>query len=162
MNELMAHLAHVEVSPEVLRRDPLGQTWLPESMRQRVATDPAAREAVRRFAACELELYDEADAGPDPFFTARVMESLPPAPSAVPPLQRALVLALFHGLGAVAAYATAWIVAPDELLSWVDQAHVWVDQGWVAAGPWTMLAAVLAAGLGFFALARPRAHTPAP
>lgn len=145
----------------VLRRDPLGHTWLPRPLRDMVEADDECRAELRRFVEVELELFDEADAGPDPFFTARVLQSLPPPTEAVPPWRRAAILVTFQTLGIVAAYATAWIAAPAELMGLVDEAHLWVDEGWLISGPWAMAALALVGLVGFVALAAPRPHTPA-
>ncbi len=158
---LREHLLDLDVSAAVLRRDPSGRTWLPADLRNLVEADGECKSILRQFIAVELELFDEADVGSDPFFTARVLQSLPPATEVVRPWRRTAILAVFHGLGVAAAYATAWVIAPAQLVGWVDQAHLWVDQGWVSTGPWTMVAVTFAALVALLvALAAPRPDTP--
>ena len=98
----------------------------------------------------------------DPFFTARVLRSLPPSlPVTTRSLwRRILVVACFHGLAGLCAYASVWMLAPGELLQWADQAHRWAERaGGGAAGSWVWVsAAAFAAGIALFV---PRAHTPA-
>ena len=75
MSDVHERLAELEVPVAVLRRDPSGRSWLGAS-----ADDPAAAPAIARFVEGERALFDDADVGADPLFTARVLAALPERP----------------------------------------------------------------------------------
>ncbi len=150
--ELRAFLAAAEVEPGELARDPLGRTWLPPGLADRVQADPGARADLARFVAAERALFAGAHVDPDPFFVRRVISCLPPAPPPSP-AARIGVLALFHALG--------------DVDGWFDAAHGALDQTLAAPGalwpaqigPLALALTVLAAGLGLLATRARAAHT---
>lgn len=151
-------LAQLELSPEVLRRDPSGEHWLPSEARRLVEANTDCQRALDDFVAEELELWSAFDKplapGPDPFFTARVVDSLPEPPSGtrLTPRRRALLLGLFHAVAGVLAYAVLTMV-PESTARWAEQAHTWLSWGstidtnlWLVGS--AVVSVVLVAGLG--------------
>jgi hypothetical protein len=99
MSELREQLVELDVPAAVLRRDPRGHTWLGAS-----ADDPAARPEIARFVEGERALFDEADVGADPLFTARVLAALPERPVGAGLSTRGRLVALAGGYLAAAVF----------------------------------------------------------
>ena len=95
----------------------------------------------------------------DPFFTARVVESLPPPlpGTALTPFRRALILAGFNVLAAVTAYVVLWLWAPESVISWLERLAGWIDSDMDAAAIWVFALGVVLLGV---ASLLPRAHRP--
>jgi hypothetical protein len=159
LDTLRSALLELDVDPRVLRAHPNGDGWLSPELRALVESRPACREELRTFVRSELELFDSAREGADPFFTARVVESLPPPlpGTALTPFRRALILAGFNVLAAVTAYVVLWLWAPESLISWLDSLAGWIDGGLDAAAIWVLALGVVLLGL---ASLLPRAHRP--
>jgi len=164
VERLESILVELELSPDVLRRDPAGDTWLPEAARSLVRAHPACREALDEFVAGELHLWtassDQVVLPPDPFFTARVVGALPGPRSGtrLSPRRRALVLGLFHVLAIVCAYAVVTMV-PESTARWAEQAHSMLAWGSDSGGLW--LAATAVGGAMLLAFVVGRTRTPA-
>ncbi len=130
-------LAEVDVDAATLRRDPKGRTWLPAAAQAWVRDDPECAAMLSDFVAGERELFGQADVGPDPFFTARVLDALPPPLrfTGLTPRGRAAVLAVFHVIAGAVAYGIfVWLTAspagstastgvPDYAAAVADRAH---------------------------------------
>lgn len=127
------YLAELEVDAALLRRDPVGRTWLPRELFEIVQTDSHARVALRDFVHGELELFAAARAGADPFFTARVVARLP-ASERGRSERRTWILATCHALAVGVGYllvrpaltAQGLSVALESVHGWLDRA---VDTG---------------------------------
>lgn len=132
-----AILAELEVTPSQLRRDPTGRTWLSAEGMRLASEDPQCTAMLREFVEGELSflgaLHEHEDehefvAAPapasDPFFTARVVQSLPQAwaPNRLSPRRRLVVLGLFHLIAGVLALMVLLMV-PESTARWADQAH---------------------------------------
>lgn len=163
--DLRAFLSRAEIDPARLARDPAGRTWLPAELAALAQSEPAAGQDLARFVAAERAMFAEAELAPDPYFVRRVVSRLPcAAPS---PAARIGVLALFHALGAVAVYLTAWIVAPADVDGWFDAAHGALDQTLAAPGalwpaqlgPLAVTLTLVAAAFGLLATRLRAAHT---
>jgi hypothetical protein len=159
LDRLRSALLELDVDPQVLRADPNGEGWLSPELRAMVESHKACREELRGFVRSELELYDSAREDCDPFFTARVVESLPPPlpGTALTPFWRALILAAFNVLAAVTAYVVLWLWAPESLISWLDRLAGWIDLDLDAGAIWVFALGVVVLGL---ASLLPRAHRP--
>ncbi len=163
MSRLESILEQLEVSPGPLRRDPAGREWLPEDARALVESSAECRDALARFVDEELELWDAMSptATPvDPFFTARVVESLPMprAGTALSPRRRAMVLGAFHVLAGLSAYVVLTMV-PESTARWASQAHDVLSWGTTDGGLLAMATGFGAALL--VAVFASRIHTPA-
>lgn len=164
VDRLESMLVELELSPDVLRRDPSGDTWLPEAARVLVKANPACREALDEFVAGELHLWtassEQAMLPPvDPFFTARVVGALPGPRSGtrLSPRRRALVLGLFHVIAGLLACVVVTMV-PESTARWAEQAHSMLAWGSESGSLW--LAATAIAGAGLLAFVVGRSHTP--
>jgi hypothetical protein len=165
VERLESILVELELSPDVLRRDPDGETWLPEEARALVRAHSACREALDEFVAGELHLWtassEQVVLPPvDPFFTARVVGALPGPRTGtrLSPRRRALVLGLFHVLAILCAYAVVTMV-PESTARWAEKAHSVLTWGSESGGLWLAAAAVGGAMLLAFVVGR--THTPA-
>ena len=154
-----AALLDADVDPEVLRRDPSGETWLPVDLRALVRDDAECRALVQEFSRAELAMFDGADLGNDPLFTARVVRSLPlPLEGAGLALRRRRwILAAAYGMAVSSAYVTWWHFAPGQLSRWVSSAQLVLEDGARLGAVWAVAVAVLVAAI---ALTLPRTHTP--
>lgn len=158
-------LVDLELSPAVLRRDPTGESWLPEAARALVREHPQCRAALDEFVQGELDLWSASSdqvalPGADPFFTARVVEALPGprAGTRLSPRRRALLLGLFHALAALFALVVL-TAAPESAARWAERAHAMLVWGSELGGVWLMATAV--GGVVLLALLVGRTHTPA-
>ncbi len=165
LERLEALLVELELSPAVLRRDPSGETWLPEEARTLVQAHPACRRALEEFVADELQLWSASSDSvvlppSDPFFTARVVEALPGPRSGtrLSPRRRVMVLGLFHVIAILCAYAVV-IMVPESTARWAEQAHSVLTWGSESGGLWLGATAVGGAMLLAFVLGR--THAPA-
>jgi len=164
VDRLESMLVELELSPDVLRRDPSGDTWLPEAARALVKANPACREALDEFVASELHLWtassEQAMLPPvDPFFTARVVGALPGPRSGtrLSPRRRALVLGLFHVAAGLLACVVVTMV-PESTARWAEQAHSMLAWGSESGSLW--LAATAIGGAVLLAFVVGRSHTP--
>jgi hypothetical protein len=105
--DVRAKLVDVDVPRAELRRDPSGRSWLGEPAR-----NPESAPDIARFVEGERALFDEADVGADPLFTARVLASLPQRPVGAG-LSARRRLAVLAG-GYLAAAAVGWVVLDSE------------------------------------------------
>lgn len=98
--------------------------------------------------------------GADAFFTARVLDALPSrlAFTGLTPLQRAGLLAAFHGLAVVAGFFALSAFAPDSVASLAEQAHGWLEHGARSPSLW-MLAGGTVIGVLALAVGRSPAST---
>jgi hypothetical protein len=162
-------LAEIDVDADTLRRDPEGRTWLPAQAQAWVRDDPECAAMLARFVEGERELFGDAglrsNPSTDPFFTARVLDALP-APlsfTGLTPRERAAVLAVFHVIAGVVAYAIAAVFAPEAVSSLADQAHDMVGDasalGVDASAPW--LTAFVLGIVALVAFVSSRSHTSA-
>lgn len=168
VERLESILVELELSPDVLRHDPSGETWLPEDARALVRSHAACREALDEFVAGELHLWTASSEqvvlppvpSVDPFFTARVVEALPGPRSGtqLSPRRRALVLGLFHVIAIVCAYAVVTMV-PESAARWAEQAHYVLAWGSESGSLW--LGATAVGGAMLLAFVVGRTHTPA-
>lgn len=155
MQELLADL---DVEPAALRSDPRGEHWLPEPARVLADADPDCARAVRSFVQHERALFEQAEVGGDPFFTARVLQCLP-APlrfTGLRPAGRAALLALFHVMALAVAYAVFTWATPGLLQPVAEHAHDWLELGTDATGLLGLLTLALVAVVAF---AASRSHT---
>lgn len=166
VERLESILVELELSPEVLRHDPKGETWLPEEARALVQAHPECRRALDEFVECEVGLWRVSqDQDPmmlravDPFFTARVVGALPGprAGTRLSPKRRALVLGLFHVIAGLLTYVVVTMV-PESAARWAEQAHIMLSWGSELGGMW--LAATAVAGAVLLAFVVGRTHTP--
>jgi hypothetical protein len=158
-------LCALELDPELVRRAPAGEGWLPADLRQLAANDQACADELAQFVAMELELYDHhqqpglADRlGPrDVFFTRSVMDRLPEI-EAIDERRRTWILASGYALAIGVAYLllgpllssgtlAAYVSAVSDSVS--GSLHDWGHSHHVleASGAWLALALLLAAGL---------------
>jgi len=167
LDRLDSILAELELSSDDLRRDPHGDGWLPAEARALVQADPSCRAALREFVEGELELWGAlpgpAAAAPpvDPFFTARVVSSLPGPRSGtgLTPRRRALLLGLFHGVAGLLAYVVLTMV-PESTTRWAEQAHSVLSWGSeLGSSLWLLATALGACALALLVVGR--THTPA-
>ena len=104
-DDVRARLVAVDVPRAELRRDPSGRGWLGER-------DPESAPDIARFVEGERALFDEADVGADPLFTARVLAALPQRPVGAG-LSARRRLAVLAG-GYLAAAAVGWFALDSE------------------------------------------------
>jgi len=164
VERLESILVELEIGPDQLRRDPSGDGWLPEEARTLVQSSSECREMLEDFVDGELELWGavaSADApSVDPFFTARVVESLPvPRSTGLSPRRRAMVLGAFHVVAGLFAYLVLTMV-PESTARWAAQAHDMLSWGSDTVGSMALMATGVGAAVvvAFFAS---RIHTPA-
>jgi hypothetical protein len=123
LERLRDALLELDVSPERLRADPTGASWLPEELRALVARSDECRFELTEFVAMELELFDDSVGPTDALFTARVMEDLP-AVETTDAWRRTWILAAFHALAIGVAYLVLWpMLQGGELTAALDQLH---------------------------------------
>lgn len=129
VDALESMLDELELSASTLRRDPRGETWLPASAQRWCDEEPECRRAVERFVQTERELFDEADAGIDPFFTARVLGDLPRplAWTGLTPRRRMAVLGAFHLAAAIVAVLVMQWAMPQSVAHVAQRAHGWLQ-----------------------------------
>lgn len=153
-------LRDLDVEPEALRKDPTGRSWLPVEASTRLEEDPESHEVLRAFVDRERTLYAEADVGADPFFTDRVLRSLPTPLrfTGLTPRRRALVLGAFHALALLSAYAVFVWVAPDSMDAFAASAHDVLQRSADLGGLWMAAGLVFALAIAFVA---GRSHTTA-
>ncbi|MCX4245828.1 hypothetical protein [Paraliomyxa miuraensis] len=160
LERLDAILAELEISSAQLREDPWGDQWLPQEARALVEQHPQCRAALAEYVEGELALWSSSqDATPsfDPFFTARVVGSLPSPRTGtrLPPLQRAMLLGTFHAVAGVLAYIVLTMV-PESTARWAEQAHSVLSWG-SELGTSALVVAILGgAALTMFVLTRSR------
>jgi len=166
VERLESILVELELSPDVLRNDPSGETWLPEEARALVQAHPECRRALDEFVECEVGLWRVSqDQNPmllhaaDPFFTARVVGALPGPRSGtrLTPRRRALLLGLFHAIAVLLAVVVVTMV-PESTARWAEQAHSMLSWGSDLGGLW--FAATAVAGAVLIAFVVGRTHTP--
>lgn len=157
-------LFELEVGPHQLRCDPTGRQWLPAEARALVESSAQCRAAFEAFVRDELQLaaMGSSDApAVDPFFTARVVGSLPDSPSGtgLSPRRRAMVLGAFHVIAVVLTYVVLTMV-PESTARWAAQAHTVLSWGSDGVGSLALMLTGAGAALvvAFFAS---RIHTPA-
>lgn len=163
LDRLDSILAELEVSPAELRRDPWGDGWLPDDARALVQERAQCRAALQEFVEGELELWaalPEPTPTVDPFFTARVVDSLPSPRlgTRLPPLRRAMLLGSFHVVAGVLAYLVLTMV-PESTARWAEQAHSMLSWGSELGTPSLLAAVVGTSVLAMLLVARTR--TPA-
>lgn len=153
-------LAQLEVAPAELRDDPHGLGWLPVEALALVQAHPQCQQALQEFVEGELSLWSArpSSSAPavDPFFTARVVESLPSPRSgtSLSPRRRAMLLGLFHVIAGVLAYAVLTMV-PESTARWAAQAHSVLSWGSeLGSSMWLGATAMGAALLAVLAVAR--------
>lgn len=156
-DDVRAVLIEAEVPASALRRDPSGRSWL-----GRTAEDPDSAPDIARFVEGERALFDQADVGSDPLFTARVLASLPQRPVGAG-LSARRRLAVLAG-GYLAAAVVGWLTLDSEsatVSGVATMAHGAIDS--LEGTPFVVLAAVaLAVVLAAIALlGRPTHTTPA-
>ena len=158
-------LVELEVSPTQLRRDPSGRAWLPPEARSLVESSRECADALDDFVSGELELWGslpDPSSGTtvDPFFTARVVESLPGPRlgTGLSPRRRAMVLGLFHIVAGVLAYAVLTMV-PESTARWAEQAHEMLSWGSQSGSSMLVTATGVGAAL-LVAFVASRIHTP--
>lgn len=167
VDQLESMLVELDVSPAELRRDPQGRGWLPPQARSLVEVDPACAAMLREFVDDELALLgalEDSSVMPsaDPFFTARVVDSLPQAwaPNRLSPRRRLLVLGVFHLVAVMLALVVLSMV-PESTARWAEEAHSVLRWG-SQAGSSLWLTASAIAGVAVVALVAARSHdTPA-
>ncbi len=151
----------------MLRRDPQGRTWLPQSAVALVAAEPECRDVLREFVDDELSLQGalEDPVTPlraDAFFTARVVDALPQAgqsPVRLSPRRRLALLGLFHLVGVALALMVVMMV-PESTARWASSAHEVLSWGSdLGVGMWLAACGIGAALL--LVLVGSRTHTPA-
>ena len=146
-------LAEVDVPLGTLRRDPSGDTWLPDDVREASSTDDGVRNDVARFVESERLLRLDADVGADPLFTARVLQSLPARPegTGLSPRQRLAILAGSYSAAALVGWVVVGALASETFASWAVAAQGWIEGADAAPGTAIALATV-ALAVVFFAL----------
>jgi hypothetical protein len=165
LDRLRAFLDELEVDATTLRRDPRGETWLPEPARSWCEQNPACAAELQQFVSDELELFGLSDIGADPFFTARVVDELPEPLrwTGLSPNRRMLLLAAFHlAAGGIAYSVLAWLT-PELLTTAADTAHAWLGSSEASAGTTVSWGAAVAAvvGVGLIAFVSTKSHNPA-
>lgn len=120
-------LVELELRPSQLRRDPMGESWLPATWRAKVAADPMLAGVLRRFVEEELELHDSVRGQADAYFTARVVAAASTVPvigAGLAPRYRSWVLAAAYALSLAAALVIAapWLRGAD-LGGWSAEFH---------------------------------------
>ncbi|MEX1367102.1 MAG: hypothetical protein AB1Z98_28500 [Nannocystaceae bacterium] len=168
VEQLESMLVELDVSPAELRRDPQGRSWLPAQARALVEAEPACAAMLRDFVDDELALLGALEdrsvvPSADPFFTARVVDSLPPqawAPNRLTPRRRLLVLGVFHLVAVMLALVVLSMV-PESTARWAEGAHSVLRWGSQAGSSLWLTASAIAA-VAVVALVAARSHdTPA-
>ena len=146
-DQLLEMLCELELELSVLRRDPTGESWLPDSARAWIADDPSLREVVLEFSETECILHEEARAAPDGFFTARVLAQLPQESPIRADLRRRILGMSYLFAAAVAGAAmtpSSWFEAEG----WLSRPwHEWLDAVSVGGVAFILALAVSAVAL---------------
>ncbi len=153
-DDVRTRLAELDVPAAALRSDPSGRSWLGEP-----ALDPAAKPEIARFVEGERALFDDADVGADPLFTARVLAALPQRPVGAELSARTRWLAL--GGGYLAAAIVGWLVLDSEsaTVSGVATAASGLVAALEGASMAVLVGVLVAALLAAIALFARTAHT---
>ncbi|MFO7564465.1 MAG: hypothetical protein R6X02_17595 [Enhygromyxa sp.] len=146
-DHFVEQLCELELDPELLRRDPQGERWLPAALRQMAKEDPACARELAEFVAMELALHDVHEPS-DAFFTRRVLDRLPEI-EAVDDRRRTWILASAYALSIGVAYLLLGpLLSSGEISSFVAPVHDWFHERAIGAGGmWIALALLLSAGV---------------
>jgi hypothetical protein len=145
IEHFVEQLCELELDPELLRRDPRGERWLPASMRRMIEADPACARELEEFVAMELALYDVHEPS-DAFFTRRVMSKLPEI-EAIDDRRRTWILASAYALAIGVAYLLLGpLLSSGEIATFFEPMHDWYH-GWAleAGGMWIALVLLVTA-----------------